>query len=69
MRYVWHVEGSLSPTEDRKWRKNVKLTIFSSDLELVVKAAKDRYSGIDIVKVMRDRQYDAIIIIGTDDEE
>ena len=53
--HVWHAEGSLPPEEYRNWRKNIQVTVIASTLSIAVAAVENRHQGIELHKVMRDR--------------
>jgi hypothetical protein len=53
--HIWHVEGSLPPEEGRHWRKNINVTVCADSLMAAAKAVAARFDGIELHKVMRDR--------------
>ena len=62
--HIWHVEGSLPPEEGKTWRRNLNVTVMALDLPAVVEAVTVEYPGIELHKVMRDREGHALIVVG-----
>lgn len=64
--FTWHIEGSVPPTEDYKYRRNVNMQVVASTLEVAVGATKDKHPGILFVKVFRDRYLNDVIVVDED---
>jgi hypothetical protein len=53
--HVWHVEGTLPPEEGRNWRRNISVTVLATSLQNAALVVARRFDGIELHKVMRDR--------------
>lgn len=59
---MWHVHGSIPPTDGRTWRTNQTVTVLAPSAALAISAACEHTPGFHVCQVVLSRS-DAVILL------
>jgi hypothetical protein len=63
-KFLWGVEVNEPPTEKRQWVKTARYMVVATDMDEAIKLTKERHPDVTLIKVMRDRSVQDVLIQG-----